>query len=275
MANDVMPILNCLQETRGLDFSGYRISLIERRIMQRFSATTCNTTTEYLRYLQDHPVELDLLIDALTTHVSWFFRDTLTFEYIAEGVLPAIISRKKAANDRSFRLWSAGCAMGEEPCSASILIHEELEKESLNLDVHIFATDIDEKILAKARQGQYPFESVAGVKFGLLKKYFDITEEGFHLIQKIRNSVSFSVYDILDDKTFAPSESIFGSFDMVFCRNLLIYFNAEHQDRIFDKLYRSLSHNGYLVLGSAEIPPLRFRTCLKKVISCCHIYQKG
>lgn len=274
MANDVAPILKYLHETRGLDFSGYRISLLKRRIVQRFSATTCNTTAEYFQYLQDHPDELDLLIDTLTINVSRFFRDTLTFEYIAEGVLPAIISQKKAANDRSLRLWSAGCAMGEEPYSVSILIHELLEKESLSLDVHLFATDIDEKILAKAHRAQYPFESVSGIKFGLLKKYFGITENGFQLIPEIRNSVSFSVYDILDNKTIAPSESIFGGFDMVLCRNLLIYFDPGYQDRICEKLYRSLSKNGYLVLGSAELPPIRFNACLKKVMACCHIYQK-
>lgn len=274
MADELTPILNYLHTKRGLDFSGYRISMIERRLVQRIYATTCGNAAEYLRYVVDRPVELDHLIDALTINVSRFFRNALTFEYIAATILPEMVSRKKTSHDHSLRIWSAGCAMGEEPYSVSILIRELIEKEPLNLDVHIFGTDIDEKILAKALRAKYPFESVSEVKFGLLKKYFDITADGFHLIQKIRNSVSFSVYDILDTKTLTPSESIFGSFDMVFCRNLMIYFDAECQNRIFEKLYRSLSQNGYLVLGSAELAPPRFRACLKKVSACCHIYQK-
>jgi chemotaxis protein methyltransferase CheR len=274
MANDVTPILNYLHVQRGVDFSGYRISLIERQLKQRFSSTGCHDTAQYLDYLKSNPYELDSLLEILTIHVSCFFRDTLTFEYIADKILPEIVNNKKESNDRSLRVWSAGCSMGEEAYSAAILIHELLEKESLNFDFHIFATDIDEKILLKATRATYPFESVSGVKFGLLKKYFGIKEDVFQLIPKIRDSVSFSIYDILDKKTIVPSESVFGSFDLVFCRNLLIYFDPEHQEEIVRKLYRSLSKNGFLVLGGAEIPPAKYKACLSKVIACCHIYQK-
>lgn len=274
MPNDITSILNCLHAKHDIDFAGYRRSLIERQLTQRFSATSCNSVAEYLHYLQSDPDELDSLLDALTIHVSRFFRDPLTFEYIAHQVLPEMVHRKKESMDPSLRVWSAGCSMGEEPYSAAILIHELLEKEGLNLDVHIFATDIDEKILAKAVLAEYPFESISEVKFGLLKKYFLFKEDGFHLMPEIRKHVSFSVYDILDRKTVTPAESVFGSFDIVFCRNLLIYFNAEHQERIFEKLYRSLSPNGFLILGGAEVPPLRYQVCFKKVAEGCHIYQK-
>jgi len=274
MAKDLALILNYLNEKRGFDSSGYRISMVARRVQQRFSSIKCESYNEYLNYLQKNPDELDHLFDVLTINVSRFFRDTLTFEYIADRVLPAIVYEKKKAADNSIRVWSAGCARGEEPYSIAILIHELLEKEALKTNISIFATDIDGKILKKAQRAAYSFESIKSMKYRLLKKYFSREGEAFQLIPVIRNLVSFSAYDILDKKSYAPPESIFGSFDMVFCRNVLIYFDTEYQEQIFDKLYRSLARNGYLVLGEAEIPSTNYQERFRKVTECCHIYQK-
>ena len=275
MAEDLKLILQYLNENRGFDFSGYRISMVERRIQQRFPSLKCESYHDYLHYLKENPDEFDHLIDALTINVSRFFRDTLTFEYIADRILPAIVYEKKKAADNSIRVWSAGCAKGEEPFSIAILIRELVEKEALKIDTRIFATDIDSKILEKAQKEAYPFDSIKSMKYRLLKKYFASEGEAFQLLPVIRNLVSFSAYDILDKKSYAPPESIFGSFDMVFCRNVLIYFDTEHQDKIFEKLYRSLAQNGYLILGEAEIPSTKYQRHFRKVNECCHIYQKG
>ncbi len=274
MDNDLKHILSFLQDARNLDFSGYRESMIERRVSQRFPFTKCHNYNDYFDYLQKNPDELDHLIDVLTINVSRFFRNTLAFEYIADRILPAIIHQKSEARDQSIRVWSAGCAMGEEPYSLAILIHESLEREAHDLAVIIFATDIDGNILNKAQKGIYPFESIKNLKYRLLKKYFIPEKETFSLTSEIKEMVSFSVYDILDKKSYAPPESVFGGFDMVFCRNVLIYFNMEFQDLIFDKLYRSLSKDGYLILGETEIPSLRYKGKFRKVNECCHIYQK-
>ena len=274
MAKDLELILNYLNDKRGFDFSGYRIAMVARRIGERMTSIKVESTTDYLHYLQKNADELDTLLDVLTINVSRFFRDTLTFEYIANRVLPAIVHEKKKADDNSIRAWSAGCAMGEEPYSIAILIHELLEKEALKTNVNIFATDIDGKILKKAKKAAYPYESIKSIKYRLLKKYFTVDGETFQLMPAIRNFVSFSIYDILDKKSYAPPESVFGSFDLVLCRNVLIYFDTEHQDQIFGRLYRSLAKNGYLVLGEAEIPTIKYRGCFRKVNECCHIYQK-
>ena len=236
---------------------------------------SAESSNDYLHYLKENSDELDHLIDALTINVSRFFRDTLTFEYIADRILPAIFHEKKKAADGSIRVWSAGCAKGEEPFSIAILIQELLDKEGLKSKTSIFATDIDSKILEKAQKEAYPFDSIKSMKYRLLKKYFTSEGEAFQLMPIIRNLVSFSVYDILDKKSYAPPDSIFGGFDMVFCRNVLIYFDTEHQDKIFEKLYRSLTQNGYLILGEAEIPSTKYQRRFRKVNECCHIYQKG
>ena len=274
MNRELETILNYLNEERGFDFSGYRQSMIERRLEKRFRPTKCENYNEYGRYLQKHPDEFDNLIDVLTINVSRFFRDTLTFEYIAGKVLPEIVHRKTETKDRSLRVWSAGCSMGEEPYSIAILISELFEKEKLDLHVHIFATDIDGAILKKAQKGIYAFESIQNVKYRLLKKYFTIEKDAFTLLPEIKELVTFLPYDMLDKRSYVPPESVFGSFDLVFCRNVLIYFTTEYQDIIFDKLYRSLTQNGYLILGEVEIPSQRFQRYFTKDNEFCHIYHR-
>ena len=113
--------------------------MIERRVNQRLSATSCKTYPEYLLHLKKQSDELDHLIDVLTINVSRFFRDTLAFEYIADRVLPEIVYQKKNTADPSLRIWSAGCSMGEEPYSIAILINELFEKEEMEIDINLFA----------------------------------------------------------------------------------------------------------------------------------------
>jgi chemotaxis methyl-accepting protein methylase len=229
---------------------------------------------EYLRYLKGTPGEVDALIESLTINVSRFFRDPLTFEYIGERLLPLLLLEQTKRAGSALRMWSAGCSMGEEPYSMAILIREFSEKEDLPRDIVIFATDIDRKVLEKARRACYPPESVADVKYHLLNKYFVKKGCNFQLARPIRDMVLFSAYDLLDKRSYAPPESIFGGFDLVLCRNVLIYFNAKWQNLIFDKLYRSLTRGGYLVLGEAETPPLASCHRFIRSSDCCHIYRR-
>jgi len=272
--NDLKLILNYLNEKRGVDFSGYRPTMVKRRVRQRFPFTKCKNCNDYFHYLQKNSDELDNLLDVLTINVSRFFRDALIFEYIFDRIMPAIAYQKKKNIDHSLRVWSNGCSMGEEPYSIAILINEFLEKEALQFNTNIFATDIDGRILKKAQKAVYAFDSIKSVKYRLLKKYFISRQNLFQLMPIIIDLVSFSVYDILDKNSYAPPESIFGSFDMVLCRNVLIYFNMEYQNRIFDKLYRALTKGGYLILGEAEIPSAKYQRYFSRVNECCHIYQK-
>ena len=272
--NDLKLILTYLNEKRGFDFSGYRTPMIERRVKHRFLPTKCCCYNDYLQYLKENRNEPDNLINTLTINVSRFFRDTLVFEYFSDRILSALFHQKKQAGDQTLRIWSSGCAMGEEAYSIAILLHDYYEKEAWNLQTHIFATDIKNRILEKAKKATYPLESIEGIKYRLLKKYFTSEENLFQLSPKIKDMVSFSIYDILDKKTSAPPESVFGDFDLIFCRNVLIYFDAEHQDKIFDKLYNSLSRQGYLILGESEIPLKKYQRYFRRVNECCHIYQK-
>jgi chemotaxis methyl-accepting protein methylase len=272
---ELKPILDYLMEMRGFDFSGYRPAMLERRIGQRLTATACKDFSEYLSYLLKNPAELDNLLDVITINVSRFFRDTLTFELIADRILPAIVLEKARLKNPSLRIWSAGCARGEEPYSMAILIQELLKKEKIAMDIHLFATDIDCGVLADAGKALYPLSSVENIKHRLLTKYF--TSEGacFRLIPDIKKQVSFSLYDMLNKKHSVPPESVFGNFDLVLCRNLLIYFNIDYQETIFAKLYHSLANHGMLILGEAEAPTMTYRRHFHRVIDFSPIYRKN
>lgn len=268
------PILDYLFEKRGFNFSGYHTNMLERRLAQRMTATTCHDFSAYLSCLQRDDAELDHLLDVLTINVSRFFRDTLTFELIADIVLPAIVREKTRLDDHSLRVWSAGCANGEEPYSVAILIRELLEKEEMVMNLHLFATDIDSGALAEAHKAVYSIESVVHMKYRLLKKYFLAEREAFQLIPAIKQLVTFSAYDMLDKKHGVPPESVFGNFDLVLCRNLLIYFNAEYQEIIFEKLYHSLANNGYLILGEAEALTRKYHRYFDRVFEFSQIYRR-
>ncbi len=274
MNKSIEQVLSYLTEKRGFDFSGYRPVMLERRINKRVAFTKSTGFREYLDYLYNHPNEIDHLLDVLTINVSKFFRNTLAFEYIAAQILPSVVSEKMSMNDNSLRVWSAGCSNGEEVYSFAIVIYELIKTEGIELNPYIFATDIDHKALKKAKDAIYSIENIKNVKYSLLKEYFTKDGELYKLKPKIKEIVNFSIYDLLDKKTYVPAESIFGTFDFVFCRNVLIYFQKEYQDKIFEKLYRSLAENGFLILGETEVPSQAYKRYFKKTNECCHIYQK-
>jgi len=248
--------------------------MIERRVRQRLAALRCESYNEYLRLIQENDAELDSLIDVLTINVSRFFRNTLTFEYLTDRVLPAIAQQKASADDHSLRIWSTACSTGEEPYSVAIIVREFLRIEKLDLALNIFATDIDDNALKSAKKGVYRLESVENIKYRLLRRYFTADGELFKLGPEIKDLVMFTHYDMLDERRYVPSESVFGNFDIVLCRNLLIYFDTTHQERIFGKLHHALADDGCLILGEAEAPTGKYQKRFRRINNCCHIYRK-
>lgn len=271
---NINKIISLLKKHRGFDFSGYRHSMVERRIQKRLKNTGIEDYDEYLEYLKQHPSEFDHLVDVLTINVSHFFRNYLTFGYIDKIILPELVQTKINTKDKSLRIWSAGCSFGEEPYTVAMLLNEFLEKEEATIQTTIFATDIDEKALLYAKAGSYGINKFEEIKFGLVNKYFTKEGDKFTIDPEIKKKVHFSFYDILDENLSVPPDSIYGGFDIVFCRNVLIFFEPEYQKIIFDKLYKSLNKNGYLILGEAEVPALEFKHKFRRENRCCKIYRK-
>ncbi len=259
---------------RGFRSAGYCVPVLERRVRERIAAAGAAGAADYLRLLASSLPELDLLVEALTVKVSAFFRDPLVFEYLNELVFPSLLARKAAEGNRSIRVWSAGCAGGEEPYSVAILLHELSRRETPPTDVTIFATDVDERALSRGREALYPESAVANVRLGLLSSSFRREGEAWRVAPEIARLVRFSVHDLLDGRTAAPAESIFGTFDLVLCRNVLIYFDPAAQAAAFSGLVRSLAEGGHLLLGQSESPPGPWRDRLRRVNDCCSLWVK-
>lgn len=269
-------ILADLEKNRACDFSGATAGMIERRVKKRMTETATVNYDRYFDYLQSEPAEYDRLIDVLTINVSRFFRDPLCFGYLEKIIIPPLIEKKLKNKDHELRIWSAGCATGEEAYTMAIIMAGILDRTKEAVNVSIFATDINERSLQVAREGTYNAAALEEIKFGLLGKYFVYhTDKKYTVNARIKNSVYFSSYDLLDRKTGVPRDSLFGGFDIVLCRNVLIYYEKNIQEIIFNKLLRSLNPGGILMLGEAEVPHNIVAPAFSYAGGCCKIFTKN
>lgn len=245
-------IVDELKAARGIDLAGYRESTLQRRVAARMAKIGQTDACAYLERLRESPDECDRLIETITISVSSFFRDPMMYEVLAHDVLPEIIERKRAGGSKEIRVWSAGCAAGEEPYTLAILLDQALEPRKSDWTCLVFATDLDNAALDRARAGVYDRERLKHTKLGVLDTYFAPSGDGYELRPLVRKMVQFSWGDLVSSKHAIPAGSVFGSFDLVLCRNVLIYFIAAVQAAAFDQLDRSLGPGGYLVLGDSE-----------------------
>ncbi|MFP4487694.1 MAG: CheR family methyltransferase [Bacteroidales bacterium] len=272
---ELKKILADLEKNRGFDFSGATRGMIERRVQTRMSKTGTDNYAEYFDYIQSEPGEYDRLIDVLTINVSRFFRDPLCFGYLEKIIIPPLIEKKLGNNEHELRIWTAGCASGEEAYTMAIIMADMLDRTKDPVNVSIFGTDINEKSLQSARKGIYSVSALEEIKFGLLGKYFVYhPDKNYTVIPRIRDSVYFSSYDLLDRKTGVPRDSLFGGFDIVLCRNVLIYYEKDIQEIIFKKLLRSLNPGGILMLGEAEMPDNSVAPAFSNASRYCKIFMK-
>jgi len=231
--------------------------------------------SEYLKYLRADPSEYERLIDALTIKVSSFFRNPIVFEIIAQRILPQIIKRNKHDEVCEIRVWSAGCADGEEAYSIAILICEAVLMETARCHPYIFATDISRDALNVAEKGIYRRKSLGTTKLDIFDRYFTDRGDTYEVLPFVRKTVRFSRDDLSSKNRIAPADSVFGDFDLVLCRNVLIYFSPELQKRVCDKLYKTLNKGGFLILGDSESPDPDTERNLITIDSRSRIYQKS
>ena len=240
--------LEALHRNRGVDFRSYKQPTILRRLGRRMAVLDCQSIEEYSRYLEEHPEEYRQLIGTFLIKVTEFFRDPQLFDYLKEVVLPKLIEEARE-EENQFRIWSAGCATGEEAYSLAILVAEVLGPDAGLFNVRIFATDIDEDAVRFARRGVYPPSALEGLSEEQIRRYF-VEEDGSYQVKKqIRGMIVFGEHDL-------AQRSPFPHVDLVVSRNVLIYFSGELQRRALQLFAYSLRDGGYLVMGKAESPSL-------------------
>lgn len=238
-------VLDLLRGATGHDFSLYKPSTLRRRMERRMAVHDLSTLDAYADFLIHNPQELDLLFKEVLIGVTSFFRDTPVWEYLADFTLPELLARQ---SDRAhLRAWVVGCSTGEEAYSLAILFAEALEArpQPSDISLQIFASDLSPDAIATARRGRYPADISTQVSKERLKRFFRPSGDGYQINSDIRDTVLFAQQDVILDPPFTR-------LDLIFCRNLLIYFDQSLQQKLIPLFHYSLNREGVLLLGSSE-----------------------
>jgi two-component system CheB/CheR fusion protein len=256
-------ILEKVRQVRHFDFRNYKQATLQRRIERRMNATRCRTREAYLALLDRDPAEVNLLVSSMLIKLTTFFRDPEVWAAL-DKVLKELVKRQRPPQE--LRIWSAGCATGEEAYSIAIAAAEALGPGMPGAELKVFGTDVDEAAIAFARRGVYSAHQLAGCSPKRLAKWFVPTSSGYAVRKEIRRSVVFGVNNLVSD---APVSRI----DLILCRNVFIYLDAELQKRVLTRFHFASRRDGLLVMGRSELIPFVARL-FKPVDLPRRIYRK-
>ena len=245
-------LLLFLQQVRGFDFTGYKRESLMRRFERRMQALGVAGFAEYQDYLQVHPEEFGRLFNTILINVTAFFRDPPAWHFLRDKVLPPMLAAKRPHDP--VRIWSAGCASGQEAYSLAILFAEAMGLDAFKERVKVYATDADEEALMQARAASYTPKEMEDLEPGLRERYFERANSRHVFRTELRRSVIFGRHDLVSD---APISRL----DLLVCRNTLMYFNAETQAQVLARFHFALNGEtsgsgaaeSYLFLGRAEM----------------------
>lgn len=236
-------IVELLKQRTGHDFSLYRSNSLHRRIERRLAIHGLNALTDYASLLARNPQEIDLLFNEVLIGVTEFFRDPEVWQYLTETAIPELLSREETGPD--LRVWCVGCSTGEEAFSLAITMVEAMDRQSRHFNLQIFATDLNPDAIARARRGEYPLSIASSVGERRLSRFFTKHDGHYRINKSIRDRVLFAQHDVILDPPFTR-------LDLISCRNLLIYFDPQLQQRMLPLFHYSLRTGGLLLLGTSE-----------------------
>ena len=251
-------ILALLSKQYGVNFHDYKMGTLRRRTARRMGLHQLTEWPDYLEHLHAHPEEVEALYRDVLIGVTGFFRDSESWRYLEEKVVPELLDK----HDRNMpvRVWSAGCATGEEAYSLAMVFLEQIERRGSRLKLQVFASDLSHEALAVARHGVYHASIEPDISEERLHRFFHRVEEGFQVDRALRDAVTFASHSLLSSPPFA-------SLDLVSCRNVLIYLQPPAQERILELFHFALRAKGILWLGSSETNGQRaelFNVCSSK-----------
>ena len=240
---DLKTILSQLHKVTGVDFSAYKMNTIKRRMIRRMLLYKITTLKEYAKLLTKKNEEIDILYQDLLINVTSFFRDTNTHKYLKENLLPKMLKRKKTGE--CLRIWVPACATGEEAYSIAMMLLEIQESETTHIPVQIFATDLSENAIAKARIGVYSKQELETVSPKRIQRFFTKVDQSFRVNKAVRDLCVFAPHNVLRDPPFSR-------LDFISCCNLFIYLDLAAQKKVVNTFHYALNSDGYLMLGSSE-----------------------
>jgi two-component system, chemotaxis family, CheB/CheR fusion protein len=240
---DLKIILNQLHKTTGVDFSVYKMNTIKRRIIRRMLLYKIKNLKDYAKLLTQKNEEADILYQDLLINVTSFFRDSDTYKYLKENLFPKLLKRKK--DGESLRIWVPACATGEEAYSIAIMLLEINENQTTHPPIQIFATDLSEQAIGKARLGVYTRQELENVSPKRIQRFFTKVNGSFRVNKAVRDMCVFAPHNILSDPPFSR-------LDFISCRNLLIYLDTAAQKKAINTFHYALNSDGFLMLGNSE-----------------------
>lgn len=237
-------LLDFVRDHRGFDFTGYKTNTLSRRIDKRMGEVGVEGYADYVEYLEVHPDEFPRLFNTILINVTSLFRDPESWDHLQNVVLPEILAARAA--DEPIRVWSAGCASGQEAYTLAIVLSELLGPEAFMERVKIYATDVDEEALLEARAGVFASRETEELASALVERYFEEVGTQHRFRGDLRRNLIFGRHDITSD---APISNL----DLLVCRNTMMYFNAETQARVLPRFHYALREDAALFLGRAEM----------------------
>ncbi len=236
-------LLHYLKRVSQIDLTGYKRPSLMRRVLVRMQCIGVACYQDYLDRLQQQPDEVKHLLDAIYINFTGFFRDLSVWDCLAHQIIPQMIANK--APDEPIRVWSAGCATGEETYSLAMLLIEALGIEQFQQRVRLYGTDVDADAILQARKGYYPAYKLEAIPTALQEQYFERSNDGYCWRRERHSSISFHQHNLIQNP---PLPQI----DLLVCRNLLMYLTEETQLQVLAGFYCSFENNGFLLLGKVE-----------------------
>ena len=241
---DFRKISSLVYQHCGINLHDGKKELVRARLAKRLRLGKFRTFSDYMKHVLNDSTgyEFSLLIDTLSTNMTSFFRGGKHFDFLAREFLPALFERKRKAGRSRIRGWSAGCSSGEEPYTNAMVLTEHLPP---GFKVEIIASDLSLKSLMKAKEGFYPSTKISGIPDNYLKKYMDPVENGYKMKDSIKSLIKFDYHNLK-----FPSDA--KNFDVIFCRNVLIYFDELAQKNVIEGFWNSMGDRSYLFIGHSE-----------------------
>lgn len=236
-------------ELTGISLSEHKREMVYSRLVRRLRTLNMYEFSNYIAYLHSNKTdEISNFVNSITTNLTSFFREKHHFEYLEKTVLPELVDQHK--KDKKIRIWSAGCSTGEEPYSIAITLLESNKVPSPQWDVKIIATDLDSNVLSHAKNALYSESSLSTVDSVMKSRWFNLQRSGdkntYQVAQKVRDLVTFNHLNLMH------SWPLGSKFDIIFCRNVVIYFDKPTQKTLFERYAESLNDGGFLFIGHSE-----------------------
>ena len=274
MHQDTEHIILLMKEAYSADLSIYDDAFIKQTLISRMLILSLDESKDYLSLLKTHPDEAEELIMGLKNSYSEFFRDKTTFSLLEQYLLPGLFKKKKYTKPSEIRVWSAACAAGQEPYSVAILLEDYVRTFTPGVSFRIFATDLNPACLQSAKEGIYEPETLRNISLAHYQRYFSPCQRRVRIHESVRNTVDFSLHDLTDENLRAPTESIYGDFDLIFCANILFYYQPMVRRKIMETLRQTLIPGGYLITGEAETSIVADFRELHPIMPPAPIFQK-